>query len=74
MSALIASTVAEVGVIGSEAGAQENASTQNSAVFNPALAYNSSGFKDTLNQASGNSSLIIILIIVIVIIVILFLR
>ena len=74
MSALIASTVAEVGIIGSEAGAQENASTQNSAVFNPALAYNSSGFKDTLNTASGNSSLIVVLIIIIVIIAILFLR
>ena len=66
MSSLIAATVAQVGIVGAEAGAQENASTQNSAVFNPALSYNSSGFKDVLNSSSGNSYIIIILILIII--------
>ena len=66
MSALIASTVAEVGIVGAEAGASENAAVQNSAVFNPALAYNSSGFKDSLNSSSGNIYIIFILIFIII--------
>ena len=58
MSALVASTAAEIGIVGVEAGASENAAVQNSAVFNPALAYNS----------SGNIYIIFILLIIIAII------
>ena len=68
MSALIASTAAEIGMVGAEAGATENAAVQNSAVFNPALAYNSSGFKDSFNNSSGNIYIIFILLIIIAVI------
>ena len=66
MSTLIASTVGEIGIVGAEAGASENAAVQNSSVFNPALAYNSTGYKDIINSSSGNIYIIFILIFIII--------
>ena len=53
MSSLIAQAGALVGVSALQSNAQDNAYVQNSSVFNPALSFNSTGYKDNLSNGNG---------------------
>ena len=64
MSSLIAQAAALVGVSALQSNAQDNAYVQNSSVFNPALSFNSTGYKDNLSNGNGSNIALIVLFVI----------
>ena len=68
----IAGILGEIGIAGVEAGTISTEATMNSAVFNPALAYNSTGYKDVLTPSSNVNPFFFIILTILIIIILYF--
>ena len=62
----------ELGIAGIEGGVASTQATMNSAVFNPALSYNSTGYKDVLTPSSSINPFFLIILTILIIIILYF--
>ena len=67
-----AGILGELGMMGVQGGVLSTQATMNSAVFNPALSYNSTGYKDVLTPTPSINPFFLIILTILIIIILYF--